>query len=100
MGREEEEKDMAINAQAKLFPDYAITFEQVKTSGSVKQKNLDMQLKYTIHIYAIPDGEEDATYRWASIFYSQGDSHDKKEVKQRDDHICQGIRPQASVPSS
>ena len=71
---------LAINTQKKLFPDYAITFEQVKTSGSVKQKNLDMQLKYTIHIYAMTMiREEDATYRWASIFYSQGDSHDKKD---------------------
>ena len=100
MSQEVPTVELAINTQKKLFPDYAITFEQVKTSGSVKQKNLDMQLKYTIHIYAIPDGEEDATYRWASIFYSQGDSHDKKEVKQRDDHICQGIRPQAFVPLS
>ena len=100
MSQEVPTVELAINTQKKLFPDYAITFEQVKTSGSVKQKNLDMQLKYTIHIYAIPDGEEDATYRWASIFYSQGESHDKKEVKQRDDHICQGIRPQAFVPLS
>ena len=43
---------MAVNAQAKLF-DYAITFEQVKASGTVKQKNLDMQLKYTIHMFTM-----------------------------------------------
>ena len=71
MGREEEDKDIAINAQAKLFPDFAITFEQVKASGTVKQKNLDMQLMYTIHMFTLHDHDPWEQYKWASITYTK-----------------------------
>ena len=60
---------MAINAQAKMFPDYAITFEQVKASGTVKQKNLEMQLKYTIHMFTLHDPHN--RYKWER-FYING----------------------------
>ena len=71
VGREEEDKDTAINAQAKLFPDFAITFEQVKASGTVKQKNLDMQLMYTIHMFTLHDHDPWKQYKWASITYTE-----------------------------
>ena len=92
MGREEEEKDMAINAQAKLFPDYAITFEQVKASGTVKQKNLDMQLKYTIHMFTLHDHEPHRQYKSAKIFYTQTEEeHAHSE--------CAFVKPTVFVPS-
>jgi len=92
MGREEEEKDMAVNAQAKLFPDYAITFEQVKASGTVKQKNLDMQLKYTIHMFTLQEDDPWEQYKSASIIYTQ---------TEEDGHsYCSFVRPNVFVPSN
>ena len=89
---EEEEKDMAINAQAKLFPDYAITFEQVKASGTVKQKNLDLQLKYTIHMFTLHDHEPHKQYKSTSIIYTQTDEeHTHSE--------CALVKPIVFVPS-
>jgi hypothetical protein len=91
VGREEEEKDMAINVQAKLFPDYAITFEQVKASGTVKQKNLDMQLKYTIHMFTLHDHDPWKQYKSASIIYT--------ETEEDGHSYCSFVKPNVFVPS-
>ena len=71
MSQEVPTVELAINTQKKLFPDYAITFEQVKTSGSVKQKNLDMQLKYTIHMFTFYDHDPWRQYKFAQIIYTE-----------------------------
>ena len=96
MAQEELNEELAIDAYAKLFPDYAITFEQVKTSGSVKQKNLEMQLKYTIHMYAYHDHDPHNRYKWATILYKESyweEHHDYEHV------WCQSIRPSTFIPS-
>ena len=91
MAREIEEKDMAVDAQAKLFPDYAITFEQVKASGTVTQKNLDLQLKYTIHMFTRHDHDPWGQYKFASIIYTQ---------TEEDGHsYCSFVKPNVFVPS-
>ncbi len=82
----------AINEFETLFPDYAVTFEESQSSGSFKNKDLNLKLKYAIHTFASHKGSWN-DYKWARIFYGRSTGGNNRNK------ICNQVKMLSFVPS-